>query len=150
MEYRRKDIQELLDFFHTQVSDRAAPQGDGPAPGHACRYLNGSSLCDASILGNVWRAMLRNGREGLFPKQADDVPEESVNSLLSVFSASFTMPSPGKKVAFYHEGCSPQSALKEIDNRLWSISEWQNRLLRDHDKEHMARRRLVLGCEWDS
>jgi hypothetical protein len=91
--------------------------------------------------------MLHNGREGLFPKQADEVPEESVSSLLYLFSALFTMPSrkQSRGMAFYHAQCSPQDAFKEIDNRLRSTTEWRSRLLRDDEKRQMARRRQVLG-----
>jgi hypothetical protein len=148
-EYRRKDIQELLDFFHNQVTGRAAPQGDGSSSSdHACQFSNGQ-LCDATILGNIWRGILRNGREGLFPKLAEEVPQESPSSLLYVFSASFTMPSRDdwQEVTFYHDECSPEGAFKEIDRRLWSTAEWRSRLLRDYDKGQMARRREVLGLD---
>lgn len=148
-DYRRKDIQELLDFFHNQVTCRAAPQGDGSSSSdHACKY-SGGQLCDATILGNIWRGMLRNGREGLFPKLADEVPQESLCSLLHVFSASFTMPprEDWRGATFHHNECSPQSAFKEIDNRLLSTIEWRSRLLGDHEKGQMAKRRQVLGLD---
>ena len=148
-DYRRKDIQELLDFFHDQVTGRTAPLGDGSSsPDHACKSYDGQ-LCDAAILGNIWRGMLRNGREGLFPKLAEEVPQESPFSLLSVFSASFTMPprDDWRGATFYHDGCSPQSAFKEIDNRLWSSIEWRSRLLGDYEKGQMARRRQLLGLD---
>lgn len=53
-------------------------------------------------------------------------------------------------IPFYHELCSPHWAFKEIDNRFWSTSEWRNRLLRDQDKEQMARGRQVLGLDLGS
>jgi hypothetical protein len=146
-EYRLKYIQELLDFFHTQVTDRSARPGDGSVPGHACKRPNGT-LCDATILGNIWRGMLRNGREGLFPKQADEIAEESIGSLLAVLSESLKMPQELEwGYGIYHEHCSPQRAFEEIENRLWDTSEWRERLLQDHDKEHMARQRQILGLD---
>ena len=149
-EYRLKDIQELLDFFHTQVTGRTALRDDEQEPpDHACKYSDGGDLCNASILGNIWRGMLCHGREKLFPKQAEEVPEESVNSLLVVFSASFKLPSDDWS-AFYHERCSPHGAFEEIDSRLWSTSEWRNRLLRDQDKEHMAKQRQILGLDMEA
>jgi hypothetical protein len=93
--------------------------------------------------------MLRNGRKGLFPKLAEEVPQESPSSLIYVFSPSFTMPPRDYwgEVKFYHDECSPQRAFKEIDERLWSTTEWRSRLLRDYDKARMARRREVLGLD---
>jgi hypothetical protein len=71
---------------------------------------------------------------------------KALGSLLAVLSESLKMPQELEwGYGIYHEHCSPQRAFEEIENRHWDTSEWRERLLRDHDKEHMARRRQILG-----
>jgi hypothetical protein len=143
-EFRLKYIQEFLDFFYTQVTDRAARLGNAPPPAHACKHSNGA-LCDATILGNIWRGILRHGREGLFPKKAEEIPEESILSLCGVLEELFKMPQQGQgDPAGYHEECSPERAFEEMKNRVMGpCGEWRS-LIRDRDKEYMARRRSLL------
>ncbi|KAK3899098.1 hypothetical protein C8A05DRAFT_37296 [Staphylotrichum tortipilum] len=107
-ELRLSLIQSLLDFYHAQVEQRLPPN---TACKMAMRNKTDSDLCDAVILGCMWRRSQRApGEPGLLPKTAAEYTG-SANDLLVTLGAMFRGLKPP---LLGHHNCNPSSIFQVL------------------------------------
>jgi hypothetical protein len=142
-------IQEILDSFHKEISQRTGESSARDCSQVAIlkslgllyesnQVIHTKKECDIFILGGIYRGLLRFFG-GSVSKNASDI-SESANRLLSVIANLFQQVDCLKN----HDSCSPASQFTKFEVNAKTDQRWKN-LLKSSHKEWMATRRKALG-----
>ncbi|KAK4240557.1 hypothetical protein C8A03DRAFT_41973 [Achaetomium macrosporum] len=136
-ELRLSLIQALLDFYHEVVKSRIPSESACLRSGW--NLANERQLCDAVVLGGIWRYS-KGSMPEILPEKATEY-RESANELMRTLSNMFAgLPT----LNVFHEGCSPAKKYSDFEEKTRQDERWKN-VLRPHHKERMATQRKKTG-----